>query len=906
MCGCERAEQELLDLAPTLSTDVAAHLVQDDEATFHRYARTVGFPILMKTKTDLWLGINNASREDCPLVIQALWPHLLRVSRQIAEIHHCADFLNEVRRLELKTPQLVHEYIQRDYDVWHCHKDASLSTEEKLRSFAEKLPWFRENECWQVLVDLKIEYFEALFSQGLLDEALPVLRDAHGLARTHGCAYLGAKCLKDLGVFFSRTGAEDSARVHWDRALAFARESRLPVLGGQVLSSRARHEASRGHFALAGDLFREGQDLCREFKGGFHELAILVESLVFFADLGCWEFVGGQLPRARELLEYPQARASTIRFLRAKLQVDQLEAGYLLSRGQVEPARALLWQAEEQGTAIMDKPFDGLAAHGIEGFLDQGRPELALQLLASWRDRVVSTCRWEQMARSSLLAARAEIMRDNLAAAEEALAAYASLAREHETADWAFHGDCENVSARLALRRGDQEGVVAALGDGLAWLATRLDQADASALTHILLERHEGLRWIAQDVFADLGAAYGFEIYWRDLPRLIGSEEPLLTPEELSQASTFVEPGREFQASLAAVGGVHLLYSVAPDRVLLWVVTVDSIRRHMLVITPAELRRAIARVFTLLSEDPGDLAAPLGSNLSHELARLAAVLLPESLLAKELPPGTVVFISPDDVLGLLPFATLNLAGGAGYDPLLRSYYVAYVRSARRGDAVPATERGLVIADPVHAEALQRRYPFLRALPGGREEAQAVSALLPRPTLLVGERASKADFKRLAPGQSYLYFTAHVVRDPERPFFPFLPLSADPDDSSGIPSVLDIKDIRTLDLRSCRLIVLSGCASGSPYVDGRLIAPSLGDAFLDAGCEAVIQTFWWIRDQDAVALMTRVMEAWDAGRVPPYQALSRVQQLLSGSEDKAVHPFHWGAFSVKVNLPVHGL
>ena len=63
------------------------------------------------------------------------------------------------------------------------------------------------------------------------------------------------------------------------------------------------------------------------------------------------------------------------------------------------------------------------------------------------------------------------------------------------------------------------------------------------------------------------------------------------------------------------------------------------------------------------------------------------------------------------------------------------------------------------------------------------------------------------------------------------------------------------------MKGCRLAVLSGCGSGAPFADGVITAPSLGDAFLDAGADASMQTFWRIRDESPVFRPEEAVRLW---------------------------------------------
>ncbi len=146
---------------------------------------------------------------------------------------------------------------------------------------------------------------------------------------------------------------------------------------------------------------------------------------------------------------------------------------------------------------------------------------------------------------------------------------------------------------------------------------------------------------------------------------------------------------------------------------------------------------------------------------------------------------------------------------------------------------------------------------------------------------------------------FVYVAAHFIRDPELPYLTFLPLTQAPGSPRIEESYLDVDDIRTADLRRCRLVVLSGCASGAPYVTAGKAAPGLGDALVDAGALAVVDTFWRVRDDEAARLMQGFIQEWAADGQPPELALPAAQRAYLHGPRGARHPFTWAAYAVRL-------
>jgi CHAT domain-containing protein len=148
--------------------------------------------------------------------------------------------------------------------------------------------------------------------------------------------------------------------------------------------------------------------------------------------------------------------------------------------------------------------------------------------------------------------------------------------------------------------------------------------------------------------------------------------------------------------------------------------------------------------------------------------------------------------------------------------------------------------------------------------------------------------------------SYFYFAVHTLRDPAVPYLVLIPLAADSLDTGPDAEYLDILDIRNCDLSRCRVAILSGCSSGAPYVALAGSGPSLGDAFLDSGSGAVIQTFWDVDDNDARNLMTAFVRLWKGTCLTEVKTLSEARRRAMMSSDGVRHPSSWASYSIKLS------
>jgi CHAT domain-containing protein len=70
---------------------------------------------------------------------------------------------------------------------------------------------------------------------------------------------------------------------------------------------------------------------------------------------------------------------------------------------------------------------------------------------------------------------------------------------------------------------------------------------------------------------------------------------------------------------------------------------------------------------------------------------------------------------------------------------------------------------------------------------------------------------------------------------------------------------------------------------------------MGDAFLDAGAHAVVQTFWPIEDRDARRFVERFVAIWNPGDDPVAALADTRRAAIRAGEP----PWVWAAWSIHV-------
>ncbi|MFN7998437.1 MAG: CHAT domain-containing protein [Bryobacteraceae bacterium] len=143
-------------------------------------------------------------------------------------------------------------------------------------------------------------------------------------------------------------------------------------------------------------------------------------------------------------------------------------------------------------------------------------------------------------------------------------------------------------------------------------------------------------------------------------------------------------------------------------------------------------------------------------------------------------------------------------------------------------------------------------PSFGPLPGSRRELLAAAAAIPGSTLLLDSAATEEKVKS-EPLDSYgvLHFAVHVAVDDEHPDRTALVLSDGP--RSTEDGLLQAREIAHLRLQA-KLVVLSGCNTGSPIFQSSFDNASLVRSFLFAGAKSVVATLWNIDDTFTAYLM----------------------------------------------------
>jgi CHAT domain-containing protein len=321
-------------------------------------------------------------------------------------------------------------------------------------------------------------------------------------------------------------------------------------------------------------------------------------------------------------------------------------------------------------------------------------------------------------------------------------------------------------------------------------------------------------------------------------------------------------------------------YAMLPDKLVVWVMRGPNVERRVVNVTRHAIESQIANVKTLMA------GARNETDAAGALTKLSQILLVP--VADQLSGVRAIYISPDGVIGEVPFAALPLPSSD--ERLIDRAAVVMVPSVG-ADVEPASP--LKTAKHVLIVAVSRAGDDeLPELPGAADEARRVAAAYPGSTVDLHLDDLDADgFLRLAPSADTIHLAAHASINPLLPHLSRIYLKPSASHPSGI---LSAGEIAALTLQA-RLVVLAGCdtASGTPTRSEGVLGVT--SAFLAAGAQTVVASLWPAEDRSSVAFQEHFHQSVAAGHSAA-EAL-REAQLWARSNQTAVRPWSWAAWTV---------
>ncbi|MEZ5354385.1 MAG: CHAT domain-containing tetratricopeptide repeat protein [Bryobacteraceae bacterium] len=280
------------------------------------------------------------------------------------------------------------------------------------------------------------------------------------------------------------------------------------------------------------------------------------------------------------------------------------------------------------------------------------------------------------------------------------------------------------------------------------------------------------------------------------------------------------------------------------------------------------------------------------------------------MLFASLPPETLrrrrwLFLL-DDELFEAPFSALVTGFEDGREHYLVESHAIRMAAGllpRRASAPDGPVRSFLgVGDPVYNSADPRAAAIaappaaapLSRLAGSGREVESCAALFPERSVLTGPDANLDRISNaLAASPGVIHIASHAVPAPDSPRETLLALSLGP---AGAPELLSPEWVTSHPV-SARIVVMNGCRSGSGDILPGEGLMGLTRAWLYAGAQTVLATYWPTLDDsgDLMAEFYRRWGGWRESAVPPEEALQQAQMAMIAMGGWRAEPKYWGAY-----------
>jgi CHAT domain-containing protein len=346
--------------------------------------------------------------------------------------------------------------------------------------------------------------------------------------------------------------------------------------------------------------------------------------------------------------------------------------------------------------------------------------------------------------------------------------------------------------------------------------------------------------------------------------------ENLSEPLKLDQIQTEMPENIQF-----------LVYSVLPEKVLIWSITKDNLATAKSEISSDNLQEKVTNYLELVSKNQ-ELSEQI--KLTKELYQTLITPIKDKLDSQK-----QIVIIPDKFLFRLPFATLY-----SDKYFIEDYKISYSPSAnvflnctKKGKEFnsESAETLLSIGNPTFNET---DYKNLQSLPSAKQEATEIAKSYEKSKILVENNATKNQVKSNLKNADIVHFAGHYLVEEKTPLLSSLVLAGDREESLANYEIISEK------LSNTRLIVLSACDTGiEKYYKGEgMIGASR--TFLAINVPIVVASQWKVDSESTKELMIRFHQLRKTEKFSTTEAL-RKSQIEMMKNEKFNQPYYWAAF-----------
>jgi CHAT domain-containing protein len=333
-----------------------------------------------------------------------------------------------------------------------------------------------------------------------------------------------------------------------------------------------------------------------------------------------------------------------------------------------------------------------------------------------------------------------------------------------------------------------------------------------------------------------------------------------------------------------------LQYAVLDDKLVIWLITRNSVVSHSSDISANALRALVKQYVDGISAGPGqsEKLRPVSQQLYDTLIKP---------FGQELDPRKVLCLVPDKTLSYLPFAALISSATQKY--LVDEFVLLTAPSLnvlwhytlnQKNNASQTTESLLVIGNPAFD---RREYPGLDDLPAAAREARGIAAMYAGSFPLIGPAAVKPVIEKRLLTADVIHFAGHYETNQVEPLLSKLVLAKEKSSSDTDLTLRELMNLRKL---RAKLVVLSACeTSGKDYFNGEGLV-GIARTFLELEVPLVVASQWSVETESTAKLMLKFHEYRKSGQ-SSIRALKNAQRaMLSDQNGTFQDPYYWAAFT----------
>jgi CHAT domain-containing protein/cytochrome c-type biogenesis protein CcmH/NrfG len=324
-----------------------------------------------------------------------------------------------------------------------------------------------------------------------------------------------------------------------------------------------------------------------------------------------------------------------------------------------------------------------------------------------------------------------------------------------------------------------------------------------------------------------------------------------------------------------------IAYGTFPDGIAAWVYDDRGVSSRWIPTSLSAVQDVVIRFQRLCADPKSDIGT----------LRATAGALYDLLVGPvedRLSSGRIVVFEPDDFLVGIPWEALLDRSGhylMERSPLLVSPALYRTMHLRPTSSITKDVQAMIVSVPASEEE------GIRPLVDAEIEAQAVANGFQSVHWLQGTNATLAAIRKGIRGSVVFHFAGHAISSPQRSGL----VLAEIDPEIHVPRLVGAGSLRTAEIDSLQLAVLSACQTAGESAPGGSGTDNLVESLLHAGVPHVIASRWNVDSQGTAEFMKSLYSELLAGNSVS-KSIHKARLMLA-SQSLYAHPYYWAAFEL---------